>query len=365
MTSVADIQSWLLRLAPLHLAAKWDNVGLLLGDAHQSVASAITCLTITPEVVAEAVTSQTQLIVSHHPILFKPTQRLTAATSDGKMVLDLARAGVAVYSAHTAYDNCDGGVNEQLAALIGLGNVTALRQGKVERRKLVTFVPHENRDHLLVALFEAGAGRIGVYRECSFRTDGTGTFYGDESANPAIGERGRREEVAESRVEVVLPASAENSVIRALRQAHPYEEPAFDIYSIQPEVVGGEGRIGELSSPLTLASLAEKLRVRFGLPHIEAVGDGRKSIRTIALACGAAGELLGDAIAQSADLFLTGEMRFHDLLRAKSSGVGVILPGHYATERFAMEELARQLSAAFPEVEVMASKAESDPLTRF
>jgi dinuclear metal center YbgI/SA1388 family protein len=365
MPTVADLVAALTAFAPPRLAADWDNVGLLLGDPAAPVQRILTCLTVTPEVVAEAVEGGVQLIVTHHPILFRGVKRLTTATPEGRMVLALAKAGVAVVSPHTAFDNTAGGINDRLADRLGLTDLAPLRPHEGPRRcKLIVFVPDADLAKVSDALFEAGAGVIGKYRECSFRLAGTGTFFGTEAANPAVGEKGRREEVSEWRLEVVCPESVVPTAVAALRRAHSYEEPAFDVYPLRPSNSSeGEGRIGRLPKPVPLAELAAAARAALRSGPVQVVGDGAKPVIKVALACGAAGEFLADAAKAGAEAFVTGEMRFHDYLAAQALGVGLVLPGHYATERFAVEELAEQLGREWSGVEVWASRREADPVT--
>lgn len=362
---IADLTAALEAFAPPSLAAEWDNVGLLLGDAAGPVERVMTCLTVTPESAAEAIEERAQLIVSHHPILFRPTKKLTAATSEGRMLLELARASSAVYSPHTAFDNCAGGINDLLAAKLGLVGIGPLRKTEsAPRCKIVVFVPDKDLPRVSDALFAAGAGRIGQYRECSYRLAGTGTFFGTEAANPTVGEKGRREEVAEWRLEVVCPRSGVQDAIAAMRSAHSYEEPAYDIYPLHVEKSGpGEGRIGSLPAPEPLGEFARRVKQALTANAVQTVGAKERSVQRVAVACGAAGEFLADAIAARADVFLTGEMRFHDCLAAQASGIALILPGHHATERPGVEALAEWLRRQFPALHVWASRRERDPLT--
>jgi dinuclear metal center YbgI/SA1388 family protein len=364
MPTVAEVVAELEAFAPSRLAADWDNVGLLVGDAAAKVQRILTCLTITPPVVAEAIDGGANLIVTHHPILFRAIKRVTSATVDGRMILDLVGAGIAVFSPHTAFDNTAGGINDQLSTKFGLIDVRPLRRGPGEKNyKLVVFVPPADLARVSDAMFAAGAGRIGHYRECSFRTPGTGTFFGEDSAQPTVGRKGRREEVAELRLEVVCPELALPDVVAALRSAHSYEEPAFDIYPLQPiSGTRGEGRIGQLSEPRPLRSFAETVRDSLGVAQLPIVGNGDRTVQTVALACGSAGEFLIDAARARADVFVTGEMRFHGCLDAQALGIAVILAGHYATERFAVESLAAQLQKRWPDCSVMASQREADPI---
>jgi dinuclear metal center YbgI/SA1388 family protein len=364
MPTVAAFAAHLDRFAPPSTAADWDNVGLLLGDPAADVTKVMTCLTVTPDVSAEAVREGANLIVSHHPVLFRGAKKLTASTADGAAVLPLLRAGIAVYSPHTAFDNCPGGINDGLCARLGLTNVVPLRPRDGARQcKLVAFTPDSDLQKVSDALFAAGAGVIGKYNECSFRLAGTGTFFGTESTNPTVGQKGRREDAPEWRLEVVVPEALVPAAVRAMRAAHSYEEPAFDVYPLKSMISStGEGRFGELPQPLPLGELAARAKHTLSASVVQVVGDPARPVRTVALACGAAGEFLSDAIRRKADVFLTGEVRFHDALTARGANVALVLPGHYATERPAVEDLAAKLATDFPGVAVWASRDERDPL---
>ena len=364
MHTVADLAAAMQTIAPLSLAAEWDNVGLLLGDPAAPVQRVMTCLTVTPDSVAEAIEAQANLIVSHHPVLFRPTKRLTTATPEGRMLLDLVRAGIAVYSPHTAFDNCAGGINDILAQKIGLTGVGPLRTHQGEQRcKIVVFVPDSDLVKVSDALFAAGAGQIGQYRECSYRLSGLGTFFGSDATNPTIGVKGRREEVAEWRLEVVCPERLVNQAVAAMRSAHSYEEPAYDVYPLRPERSGaGEGRIGSLPAPMPLDALARMVESTLNAVNVQIVGT-TPAVQRVAIACGAAGEFLGDAVAARADVFLTGEVRFHDCLAAQAQRIALVLPGHYATERIGIEALAERLTGQFPTLQIWASQCERDPLS--
>jgi dinuclear metal center YbgI/SA1388 family protein len=362
MPTVADVTAYLDRFAPPSSAAEWDNVGLLVGDPAGPADRVMTCLTVTPDVAAEAVAEKAQLVVSHHPVLFRGAKRLTPTTPDGRVLLPLLRHGVAVYSPHTAFDNCPGGINDGLAKRLGLIDVRPLRKRDGRREcKLVVFVPDSDLATVSDAVFAAGAGVIGQYEQCSYRLAGTGTFFGTDTTNPTVGEKGRREEVSEWRLEVVVPEGKVDAVVAAMRSTHSYEEPAYDLYPLRPPPGLGEGRVGELPAPVPLGELARTAKAKLNAGFLKLVGDLAKPVKRVAVACGAAGEFLPDALKAGADAFLTGEMRFHDCLTARDAGVGVLLPGHYATERPGVEDLAGRLAEAFAAT-VWASRAERDPL---
>ena len=364
MPTVANVIQFLDDLAPLSLAADWDNVGLLLGDRAAAVQRIMTCLTVTPESTAEAAESAVQLIVTHHPILFRPTQRLTSDTPEGRMLLTLVRAGVAVYSPHTAYDNTRDGINDALARRLGLTDTAPLRsRDGLQQCKVVVFVPDSDLARVSDAMFAAGAGNIGQYSQCSFRLAGTGTFFGSDATKQTVGEKGRREEVSEWRLEAICPEPAVEPVIAAIRQAHSYEEPAYDVYALRPAMSRqGEGRIGRLPRATPLGELAQVTRQSLRAAAVGIVGDPVRSVERVAVVCGAGGEFLHDAIRAKADVFLTGELRFHDYLAAEAANVALLLPGHYATERFGVETLATRLQAQFPDLQVWASRREHDPV---
>src|SRR5688572_22484521 len=240
-------------IAPTRYAEAWDNVGLLVGDPRQAVSRAICCIDYTPAVAAEAAKERCDLVIAYHPPIFDAIKRLVA--SDTNVVFDAIRRGVAVYSPHTALDVADGGTNDMLADAIGITSESRgplrLIEPKASQYKLVTFVPEKDVDRVAQSLFAAGAGRIGNYTQCSFRSPGTGTFFGEEGAtNPTVGRSGKLEQAAEVRIETVMPIARLAEVLAALRASHPYEEPAFDLVQLAtpPEKIG-QGRFGELAAP--------------------------------------------------------------------------------------------------------------------
>jgi dinuclear metal center YbgI/SA1388 family protein len=363
MITVAAVVEFLERLAPNDLAAEWDNVGLLLGDREAACRGVMTCLTVTPDVADEAVADGAGLIVTHHPVLFRAAKRLTTGNPEGRMLLTLVRAGVSVYSPHTAFDNTHGGINDTLARRLELKDVGPLRRTDGPRRcKVVVFVPESDLARVSDAVFAAGAGHIGQYSQCSFRLPGTGTFFGSEKTKPTVGKKGRREEVSELRLEVICPEAGVERVIAALRKAHSYEEPAYDVYPLRAEATGpGEGRLGRLKKAVPLGDLARTVKTASKAAAVQVVGDTAEKVERVAIVCGAGGEFLHDATRARADVFVTGEMRFHDYLSAQNQGLALCLPGHYATERFGVEELAQCLQENWPDLNIWASRTEHDP----
>ena len=363
MKPLREVIAWLESFAPLHLAEPWDNVGLLLGDHESTIARIMTCLTVTPETAREAIDRGAQLIVSHHPILFRPTKRLLASDTANAPVWPLACAGIAVYSPHTAFDNCRGGINDHLAECLGLVSVRPLRTAPPRPAyKIVVFAPEADLDAVRAAAFRAGAGVIGEYTECSFASAGVGTFFGNDNTNPSVGEPGRRESVAEWRVEFLAEARVLTPVLSSIRAAHSYEEPAIDVYPLHGgNQDRGVGRVGELPTPMPLAALVARATRAIPSACPSFVGDPGQSIRRVAIACGAGDDFVGDAHKQ-ADVLVTGEARYHRALEAEALGVALLTLGHHATERPGVERLADRLAQAFPTLLVWASTSEHDPV---
>ena len=365
MPTVSDVSAWLDRFAPRHLAESWDNVGLLWGDPSALAGRVMTCLTVTPSTADEAIAAGAGLIVSHHPILFKPVKAIRADRPDTGFLWRMARAGVAVLSPHTALDNTVGGMNDGLASRMGLVEVGPLRPTAAPSlSKIVVFAPDPDRDAVMDAAFAAGAGKLGAYERCTFATRGRGSFVGMEGARPTIGVVGKVEEVEEWRIEMICPAAKVAGAVAAIRAAHSYEEPAIDVFALaMPGGGPGIGRLGRLREPETLGGFAARVQSQLAAPGLQFAGDPDRPVSRVAIACGAGDDFLGDAHAAGADVLVTGEARFHRALEAEALGIGLVVAGHHATERPGVEDLADRLREAFaPGVTVWASEVERDPL---
>jgi dinuclear metal center YbgI/SA1388 family protein len=378
-TTVSDVACWLERFAPSHLAESWDNVGLLWGDPADEVRSVMTCLTVTPESAAEAIREHASMIVSHHPVLFQAVKRIRADLAETGHLWKLARVGIAIASPHTAFDNAQDGINEILCRRLGLLALSPLRPLAIATNpssapsgsrsfKIVVFTPESDREAVMAGAFEAGAGQIGAYRECSFASAGEGSFFGTEASTPAVGEKGRRETVQEMRLEVVCPEDQLPGVLTSIRARHSYEEPAIDVYplhEIPPTranvAVTGSGRIGRLVEPRALAEFAAFASRALGRISVLMAGDPNRPVKRVAVSCGAGDDFLKDAVRAGADVLLTGEARFHRGIEAEALGIALITAGHYATERLGVEELARRIAIEFPALTVWPSRSERDP----
>ena len=349
-------------IAPTRNAESWDNVGLLVGDPSQPVSKVLLTIDYTDDVADEGRREGCDAVVSYHPPIFHPLKRLVGPG----VVFDAIRRGVAIYSPHTALDVVEGGTNDMLADVIGMGPDRAplrLAETMASMLKLVVFVPEKDADRVSQALFDAGAGRIGAYTHCSFRTPGTGTFFGEEGkTNPAVGESGRLERAEELRVETVVPVSKVEAVIRAMRKAHPYEEPAFDLNQLAAAPEGlGQGRVGRLERPTDRRELFDRIKRGLDVDHLLVAGPTEGNVTRAACCAGACGDLLNDALAQRAELYLTGEMRHHDALKAAAAGTTVVCVLHSNSERAVMKRLKDRLAERLPGLPAVLSAADRDP----
>ena len=349
-------------IAPTRNAESWDNVGLLVGDLAQPVSRVLLTIDYTDEVAEEARREACDAVVAYHPPIFHPIKRFDA----GSLLYDAIRRGVAIYSPHTALDVVDGGTNDMLADVLGLPperSPLRLAQTKASMLKLVVFVPGKDADRVSQALFDAGAGHIGAYTHCSFRTPGTGTFFGEEGkTNPTVGESGRLERAEELRVETVVPISKVEAVIRALRRAHPYEEPAFDLNQLAAPPEGlGQGRIGSFDRPVERRELFDRIKRGLDVSHLLVAGPSSGAVQRAAVCAGACGDLLDDALARKAGLYLTGEIRHHDAIKAARAGTTVVCVLHSNSERAVLKRLKSKLEAKLPGLPVLQSQVDRDP----
>lgn len=365
--TVADVAAALDRIAPPALAQSWDNVGLLAGDPHARVERVLLCIDLTHAVVDEARRTRAGFVFAYHPPLFKPISRVLATSKATDSILfDCISAGIAVYSSHTALDAADGGTNDCIAALCGIERMEPLEYVDTPAPrgcKLVTFVPAESLEKVADALFAAGAGCIGDYTHCSFRVEGEGTFFGGENTNPVIGQRGARERVEETRLELVVPHSRLPDTLQALRAAHPYEEPAFDIYPLQPPLMRGIGRCGTLPRPIELRRLAQSLQQATAATCVQLVGDPNRRVDRAIILVGAAGDLPIRALRGPGDVIITGEIRHHDALAIRRVGASAIALGHWSSERPVLDPLRSRILTALPGLKVSLSRADRDPFS--
>jgi dinuclear metal center YbgI/SA1388 family protein len=364
---VKEIAAVVEKITPLGLAQPWDNVGLLIGDPEQNVRSVLLTIDVTQAVVAEAKELETDLILSYHPVIWDGLKKIR---TDGpsKSVHEIIRSGISVFCIHTALDAVGGGVNDGLAEILGIQDPKPIgdyvQYSPQEYYKFVVFVPVEAMAKVANAVFGAGAGWIGNYRNCGFHTEGTGTFLPLEGANPAIGHQGKFEQVHEARFETIVPADKVEAVVAAMKKAHPYEVPAFDIYKLFDYASRfGLGRIGLLAEPMRLDRIIEAVKRRTGAKAVGLVGDQKRLVCKAAVCAGTCGEILNLIIAAGADLYLTGELKHHQALAAQEAGLTCICLSHTVSERFILKKLAGQIKELTAEVTIRISKKDADPFT--
>jgi dinuclear metal center YbgI/SA1388 family protein len=347
------------QIAPLKLAESWDNVGLLAGNPAANISRVMLTIDYTAEVARETKAAKCDLVIAYHPPIFEPLKRLNAGTP----VFDAIAAGIALYSPHTALDVAEGGTNDMLADVVAMLDRAPLRINATPstQYKLVTFVPPDHAEKVSNAIFRAGAGRIGNYTSCSFFSPGRGTFFGDSTTRPSVGRRGRLEIVNELRLETIVPISQIEPVIRALRAAHPYEEPAFDLIQLAAAPEGfGMGRIGALK-PISRPHLFTRIKRGLGIKNLLIAGPTTGDVQCAAVCAGSCGNLLNDAIAAKADLLLTGEVRHHDALKAAAAGMTVVCALHSNSERPVLRRLKLKLEEQVPKLKVQISRSDRDP----
>ena len=373
MTTIADIVRAVDRLAPFRLAEEWDNVGLLLGDAAWPVRRVLVSLDVTEAVCEEAERIEADCLLAHHPFMFKDVSRVTAETRPGRLALRLAAGRRAVIAAHTNLDAAQGGLCDLLAERAGLADLAPLRAEPLERTyKVVVFVPAGDLESVRLAAFDAGAGRIGAYSECSFAAEGEGTFFAGEGTCPAIGPasaeatagraRGEHSAVPEHRLEVLAAESRVGAVVAAIGRAHSYETPAIDVYPLK-DLPGeaGLGRVGRLKKSKTAGQLADDIQRALGLSGVQVAGEQSARVERVAVCTGSGSGLVEAVRAAGCQAYLAGELKYHEAQALAAEGIAVILGGHYETERVPLEDWTPRLAEAV-DVEVRLSESERGTL---
>ncbi len=366
--SITDaLEAW----APPGSAQSYDNVGLQVGDAQRPVEHALLALDLTPQVVDEAASIGASLIITHHPLLFKPLSSLTADSFTSNLALRLAEAGIALYSIHTNLDAAPGGVSFALAEHLGLSDVTFLDGFADTLYKLATFVPTDEFESVRAALAEAGAGQIGEYDACAFSTNGTGYFRPGHATNPHIGKAGGSlESVDEVKIEVEVAQWDLGGVLASLQAAHPYEEVAYDVYPVkQNNSRAGLGAIGQLDAPMPLRDVLERVATRLDAGSLRYVGDPEAIVERVAVCGGAGSDFIGTARGAGADAYVTADVKYHEFFGALNHdgtpGMALIDPGHYETEALTEALLRDWLAARFPAVDFQRTATRTSPIHTF
>lgn len=343
-----------------------DPIGLAIGTLNKTVSKVLVTLDVTHEVCDEAIAKGCELIIAHHPPIFRKLSNLRTDTPEGKLYEKLIKHNIAVYAAHTNLDVAEGGVNDLLANALQLENCEMLEQTYSENLvKLAVFVPDGHADAIRVALAKAGAGHIGNYDSCSFSSNGVGRFRVLEGATPYIGEVGEMEATDEVKVEVVFPTSIKNKVLKAMLNAHPYEEPAYDLFTMAVETNQmGLGRVGTLKEAMTLEQFANHVKISLNVPAVRVVGELNTKISKVAVVGGDGNSYIYAAKRSGADVFVTGDIKFHVAQDAQNLGLNIVDPGHHV-EKVMISGVANKMTQLCEkqklEVEFIQSEIHTEP----
>jgi dinuclear metal center YbgI/SA1388 family protein len=359
---IKDITDYLETIAPLSYQESYDNSGLLVGDKNQTLKGALITLDVTEEVLDEAIAKKCNLIIAHHPIIFGGLKRLTGRNYVERIVIKAIKSNIALYAIHTNYDNVLSGVNAKIADKLGLTNTQILVPKKQLMRKLQTFVPVGDLERVSAAVFAAGGGNIGNYSQAGFSTSGVGTFKGNEKSKPAIGKANQLEKVEEMKFETIFPAYLENKIMSALLAAHPYEEVAYDIISLENKNQQvGSGLIGELKKPLKIMTFLKNLKKNMKTDCVRYTAPIGRMVQKVAVCGGAGSFLLGDALAAGADVFVTGDFKYHEFFSAENQ-LTIADIGHYESEQFTKDLILQHLSEKFPIIAAQISETNTNPI---
>ncbi len=356
-----DLLHALQELAPIAYSEEYDNTGLLV-RGNEELTGILVSLDCTEVVIDEAIEKNCNVVVAHHPILFRGIKRITGANYVERTLLKAIRNNISIIAIHTNLDNVHTGVNAEICRRLGIQNPTILRPKSSLLSKLYTYVPVSHHQQVSEALFAAGAGHIGNYSECSFTVEGQGTFKAGADANPFVGQIGQRHTETEKKLEVIFPSHLQNQVLQALRKSHPYEEIAYEIITLKNTYpLVGSGMIGSLSFPVDVMEFLHQLKQVLGIPMIKHTAIVKQTIQRIAVCGGAGFFLLQDAIQAGAEVFITSDVKYHDFFDAD----GKILladAGHYETEQFTKDLLAHEIQKKFPTFAVLISNTNTNPV---
>lgn len=340
------------RIAPSWLATEGDPIGLRAGDPSQEVRTVALALDASLPSVTAAANAGAKMLITHHPAFYRGLKNLDTRTSDGRIASTLLKNDIVLFSAHTNLDIATGGVNDVIAQLLNLQETEPLahEETRLPLQKLTVFIPESHLDAVRTAVCDAGAGVIGAYHSCTWSTEGTGSFFGTESTHPTVGEKGRLESVPEMRLETVVPQGCQSAVIRALRATHPYEEPAYDLHTIQDHTQRGCGRVGNVPAPLSLDAFALQVREAFGASHVQVFDGPVSEIRRVAV-WGGGSAPVSAAVRAKADILVAGEFRYHDCDTARDGNMALLALGHGVSEQVVLAPLAEHLRQAHPDVQ--------------
>lgn len=362
---IRDIISEIEQFAPPSYQESYDNSGLLVGNKESKITGVLLSLDCTEEVIDEAIKLKCNLIVAHHPIIFGGLKRLTGANYVERTVIKAIQNNIAIYACHTNLDNVKHGVNAKIAEKLGLTNLKILSPKKQLLKKLVTYVPATHLEKVRESLFEAGAGNIGNYDNCSFNISGTGTFRGNENSNPFIGEKGKISFENETRIEVIFEAINESRILKNLLTNHPYEEVAFDVYPLENTYQNvGSGMTGEFEKALSETEFLNLLKKAFGLKILKHTPLLNKPIKKVAFCGGSGAFLIKNAINSGSDAYVSGDIKYHEFFDAESR-ILIADTGHFENEQFTPEIFYELIQKKFTIFATYLSKVNTNPVNYF
>ncbi len=338
------------KTAPKRLAESWDNVGLQIGSYKKEVSKVLLTLDVTEEVVAEAIEIGAQMIIAHHPFIFNGLKNICTDELKGKMVADLINHDISLYVAHTNLDKAELGLSDYIGRQLGIQEMQPLAASDAEKYyKIVVYVPVTHEDVIVEVMGSCGAGFIGKYSHCTFRTRGKGTFMPGEDTQPYIGKEGQLETVEESRVETIVSGKILKNLMQKLKKVHPYEEMAYDLYPLENGEMlnqNGLGKIGRLAEPMESMAFIDRIKETLKLDWVRATGNPPEKVSKVALCTGSGAEFIGLAKVKKADVYITGDLKYHDAQRALENNLWVIDAGHFGTEKMVVDLLAEMLTKA-------------------
>jgi dinuclear metal center YbgI/SA1388 family protein len=362
---IKDVISEIERFAPPAYQESYDNSGLLVGNKDTKITAVLLSLDCVEEIVDEAIKLNCNLIIAHHPIIFAGLKRLTGANYVERTVIKAIQNNIAIYAAHTNFDNVKDGVNAKIAEKLGLTNLKILSPKKQLLKKLVTYVPESHHEKVRESLFEAGAGNIGNYDSCSFNISGTGTFRGNENSTPFIGEKGKLSNEKETRVEVIFEAVNERRILKNLLANHPYEEVAFDVYPLENVYQNiGSGMTGEFEKALSGTEFLNLVKKTFNLKVLKHTTLLNKPIKKVAFCGGSGAFLIKNAINSNSDAYISADIKYHEFFDAESK-ILIVDTGHFENEQFTPEIFYSLIQKKFTTFATYLSKVNTNPVNYF
>ncbi|MBD0331086.1 MAG: Nif3-like dinuclear metal center hexameric protein [Chitinophagaceae bacterium] len=362
---IREIVSILEKFAAPELQEDYDNSGLLAGDLDADCKGVLCSLDVTVDVIREAANNNVNLIVTHHPVIFKGLKKITGKSYVEQVIIEAIKNDIAIYAVHTNLDNVVLGVNGIIAEKLKLMNAKILAPKQRILRRLITFAPNDKTEQVRQAVFDAGAGQIGKYSECSFNSEGTGTFKAEEGADPFIGEVGERHYEKETKIEIVFPAYLETQVVKALIDNHPYEEVAYDIFTMENVHYGiGSGVIGELKQAANEKDFLKILKETFNADVVRHTALRNKEVKRVAVCGGAGSFLIKRALSEGADFYITADVKYHEFFDAEGRMV-IADVGHYESEQFTINLLQNLIAEKFPTFAVRKTTVNTNPVRYF